>query len=121
MACLATADAQLYVSPTGSDAGPGTRDKPFATLARARDAVRKRIAAGLKADVLVLLRGGTYRLTEPVAFGPADSPGKGRTGTYAALAGEKPVLSGGRVLKGWKTGKGPARRVTRPLRPSRAS
>ena len=28
--------AELYVSPHGSDANPGTRAKPFATLERAR-------------------------------------------------------------------------------------
>ena len=31
----------LYVSPDGSDSNPGTIDKPFATLGRARDAVRE--------------------------------------------------------------------------------
>ena len=103
--------ADFVVSPTGDDAAAGTAAKPFATLARARDAVRKRIAAGLKADVVVLVRSGTYRLTEPVSFGPADSPGKGHTVTYAAWPGDKPILSGGRVLKGFKAGPGPARRL----------
>jgi len=32
--------ASFFVAPGGSDANPGDRDRPFATLARARDAVR---------------------------------------------------------------------------------
>jgi hypothetical protein len=43
--------ADFHVAVTGSDENPGTADRPFATLARARDAVRERIRAGLKADV----------------------------------------------------------------------
>ena len=35
------APTRLYVSPAGDDAGPGTADKPLATLPAARDAVRK--------------------------------------------------------------------------------
>ena len=37
--------ADLYVSPSGSDAAEGTEARPFASLERARDAVR-----GLKRD-----------------------------------------------------------------------
>ncbi|MBT3291511.1 MAG: hypothetical protein HN380_29470, partial [Victivallales bacterium] len=37
---LAGLHAAFYVAPNGSDANPGTEAKPFATLIRARDAVR---------------------------------------------------------------------------------
>ena len=33
--------ADFYVAPNGDDTGPGTLAKPFASLQRARDAVRK--------------------------------------------------------------------------------
>ncbi len=49
----------LYVAPTGRDDAPGTKSRPFATLARARDAVRTRNARG-SGPVTVLVRGGTY-------------------------------------------------------------
>ena len=39
---------------------PGTKDKPFATLRRAQVAVRAAIRKGLKEDITVLIRGGTY-------------------------------------------------------------
>ena len=33
--------ADVYVAPDGDDAGRGTRNDPFATIARVRDAVRE--------------------------------------------------------------------------------
>jgi len=35
---------RFYVSPQGADSNAGTPDRPFATIARARDAVRQRNA-----------------------------------------------------------------------------
>lgn len=90
------------VAPDGSDRNPGTMEKPFATLGRARDAVRGRIAAGLKADVNVLVRGGRYELAEPLVLGPEDSGTGSFAVTYAAQSGEQPVFSGGRRITGWK-------------------
>ena len=41
--CLsASAAAQIYVSPSGNDAGPGTQAQPVRTLQHARDLVRTR-------------------------------------------------------------------------------
>ncbi len=95
--------ADFCVAPDGDDSAAGTVEAPFATLARARDAVRKKIAAGLSADVLVYVRGGTYRIAEPVVFGPQDSGTKKASVTYAAYPNEKPTISGGRRIDGWKT------------------
>ena len=94
--------ADFYVSPGGDDSGSGSSEKPFATIARARDAVRAKIAAGLTGDVLVEIRGGTYRQTEPLVFGQADGGDDKHSVTYAAYPGESPVLSGGREISGWK-------------------
>ena len=33
--------ATFYVAPDGDDSNPGSKERPFATLSRARDAVRK--------------------------------------------------------------------------------
>ncbi len=60
----------LYVSPTGNDANIGTRDKPLASLAAARDAVRK--LAGREA-VTVHVADGVYYLPETLEFTAADS------------------------------------------------
>ena len=38
--CQITLAAEFHVAPTGNDANPGTKAKPFATLERARETVR---------------------------------------------------------------------------------
>ena len=95
----------FYVAQGGLDINPGTVDKPFATLGRARDAVRERIAGGLKGDVTVLIRSGTYELSETLALGPDDSGTDEHAVTYAAFPGEQVVISGGRRISGWKVRK----------------
>jgi hypothetical protein len=94
----------FVVAPDGNDSNPGTVAQPFATLAQARDAVRRLLGANRSRDVTVLLRGGTYRLREPVVFRSEDSAADGHRVTYAAWPGEQPVLSGGRTLVGWQSG-----------------
>ena len=98
--------ADFHVDTGGADANPGTIAKPFATLTRARDAVRRRIATGLKGDVTVLIHGGAYFLSEPLVFGPEDSPAERQAITYAAAPGQEVVVSGGRRIAGWKRGRG---------------
>jgi len=101
---LLAASADFYVSPSGSDSHAGTLEAPFATVRRARDAVREKIKAGLGKDIVVCLRGGVYHLGRPLEFGPEDSGTSEHAITYAAYPGERPVLSGGRVVAGWKQG-----------------
>lgn len=95
-----------FVATDGNDAYPGTREKPFATLGRACQVVRGRIAAGLQGDVLVVIRGGVYELPETLRFGPADSGTQRFAVTYAASPGEEVVLSGGRRVGPWTKGEG---------------
>ena len=96
--------ADFYVAPDGADTNRGTREQPFATISRARDAVRLKVAAGLGVNVIVWIRGGTYRMNEPVVFGPEDGGTDVLSVTYAAYPEEIPVFSGGRVITGWKKG-----------------
>lgn len=103
----------FYVAPNGNDRWSGKRktpnaaktDGPFATLARSRNAIRtlKRQQGGeLKQPVTVLLRGGTYFLNEPLVFTPEDSGTTDSTISYQAYRQEKPIISGGRRITGWK-------------------
>ena len=87
-------EADFYVATNGSDNNPGTKNKPFATLSRARDAVRQLKKQGLKKDIAVLVRGGGYTLYEPVVFSLKDSGTDGHSITYAAYPGEHPVPNG---------------------------
>src|SRR2546426_1570125 len=101
----------FYVSPDGNDAWSGKlaatnadkTDGPFATIGKARDAIRHLKAQGpLTQPVTVYLRGGLYVLSEPLVFGPEDSGTPQGPIAYAAYSGETPVLSGGRKITGWK-------------------
>ncbi len=110
----AAGTAALYVAANGSDRWSGTLEKPnagktdgpFATLTRARDAVRAVRKAQPENDVVVLLRGGTYRIAQAIEFTPADSGRPGGSVTYAAYPGEKPVVSGGRPIRGFQRAEG---------------
>lgn len=104
--------ADFYVALNGNDAWSGRlhtpnaakTDGPFATIAKARDAVRE--IEPKTRDITVLVRKGTYYLTEPILFGPADSGNPICTITYAACPGEIATLSGGRPITGWQKGNG---------------
>jgi hypothetical protein len=102
-----TATADFVVSPKGNDrwsgrlAEPNENDGPFATVARARQAVRALLKTQKEPrPVRVVLRGGTYYLDQPLEFGPEDSGVEKAPVVYAAASGEKVVLSGGRRIAG---------------------
>lgn len=92
--------AEFFVSPTGSDTATGTGAAPFATLARARDAVRTlRANTGLPPEgVTVWLRGGTYNLAATFTLGSQDSGTASTRIIYAAYPGEEARLTGARPL-----------------------
>jgi hypothetical protein len=91
----------FHVATTGDDENPGTSAAPFATLTRARDAIRSLKAAGrFDAPVTVRVGGGTYHLPEPVILGPEDSGTADKPVTYQAASGETVVLSGGVPIDG---------------------
>lgn len=100
--------AEFHVAPDGLAANPGTRKKPFTTLARARDAARDIIQQRPNEDVTILIRGGTYGLTETLVLDSRDSRAPGRTTTFAAYPGEKPILTSGVPVRGWRRLETPA-------------
>ncbi len=114
MAVAATAAETFYVSPRGDDSQAGSWWWPFATLTRARDAVRALRAGGSRADVVVWVRDGVYPLTAPLVFEPVDSAPDGCTTTYRASRGEEPVFSGGRAIEGFTVGTDGVWRVRLP-------
>ena len=93
--------AVFYVAPDGDDDNSGTLQKPFASLEKTRNAVREYKQSGMLRDIKVLLRGGIYRLDRTLGLGPDDGGTSEHKVVYAAYPGEKPVLSGGRLINGW--------------------
>ncbi|MCL5103199.1 MAG: right-handed parallel beta-helix repeat-containing protein [Armatimonadetes bacterium] len=93
--------ADFFVSNSGNDVWSGRlpepdtagTDGPFATVTRARDAVREQKMSG----ATVWIRGGRYPISEPICFGPDDSSSV----TYVAYPGEEPIIDGGRRIEGW--------------------
>ena len=111
-ACAAAA-ATLYVAADGKDGWSGRlarpnadkSDGPLASLAGARDAVRRLKAEGpLKEPVKVLVGDATYALTEPVVFSTEDSGTQEAPISYEAAPGAKPVFSGGRQITNLRAG-----------------
>ena len=92
--------AQFFVSPDGSDSGEGSFESPFKTIGAARDAVR-RLNGDMSGDIVVYLRGGDYRITEPVVFDTRDSGTNGHKIIYTAYKDEVPVINGAQKVSGW--------------------
>ncbi|MGO9115569.1 MAG: right-handed parallel beta-helix repeat-containing protein [Thermoguttaceae bacterium] len=95
---------EYHVAPEGSDSNPGTQEKPFATLERAREQVRKLKAAGsLPADgVTIVAAGGVYELKQPLALTAEDSGDQGAVIVFKARPGQTVRVVGGRRVTGWK-------------------
>lgn len=115
---------RFYVSPAGNDTFSGRRpattkdksDGPFLTIERAQEAIRE-----LKQDkvlmkpIVVYLREGTYELEQPLRFTPLDSGTAQFPITYTAYPGERAVISGGTVIKGWEPVEGSLWRAPLPV------
>lgn len=94
--------AEFHVAQNGDDSGSGTTDKPFATLERARDAIRElKKSEPLKEPVEVVVQGGTYQMTRPLELTEGDSGTTNAPIVYRAKAGDAVHLVGGRVVTGW--------------------
>ena len=103
--------ADFYVSTRGNDrwsgklADPRVQDGPFATVARARDAVRAMLKTNEEPrSISVVLRAGTYCLDSTLELGPEDSGTEQNPVVYRAAPGERVVLSGGCRLEGGRWG-----------------
>ncbi len=94
---------RLHVSPAGRDSWPGTKERPLASLAGARDAIRRMKKEGLPpGPVEVLFEGGLYPVSGPVLFRPEDSGTKNHPIVYKAAPGARPLFFGGKVVRGFK-------------------
>lgn len=96
----AATQATFYVAPDGSDAAKGTKEAPFKTIAAAQKAVRA-INGSMTGDIEVILRGGTYQLTNTLNFDEKDGGKDGHYVRYKAYEGEQPLITGGMPITGW--------------------
>lgn len=89
----AGAQTNLYVSARGNDGNPGTRSKPVASISAALTLARK-----IPGAVFIRLFGGTYHLSKPVIFTPADSRKDNEPLVLTIVDHQKAVVSGGVVI-----------------------
>lgn len=88
-----------YVSPKRSDDNVGSKRNPFATLTRARDAIREAGIAG-REPVNVILTDGIHLLDESFVLEPQDSGSEKATVVYKAENEGKAIVSGATRLTG---------------------
>ncbi|OJV15606.1 MAG: hypothetical protein BGO21_32025 [Dyadobacter sp. 50-39] len=100
------------MSPNGHDKNPGTRSLPFASIEKARIAVRQKIKNGQKEDIVVFLHAGRYVLDKTVVFDREDGAKNGFKISYCAFPGEKVLITSAKIVAGWKkAGHDPAHRA----------
>jgi len=109
IACPLFAGSEYFVSLDGSDTNPGTQEKPFATLQRARDAIRElNKSSNLpEGGVTVWIQPGTYYLNEPLTLSNEDSGSESAPIVYRGQPGGKVRIVGGKQVKGFKPVKDP--------------
>ena len=90
----------LDVAATGNDENPGTSAAPFATVTRARDAIRAmKKEDGLPKDgITVWIHEGAYEFSESFTLTDEDSGTTEAPIVYSAAPGEEVRLSGGREI-----------------------
>lgn len=101
MCCLAATglfaqqQMDLYVAPNGNDRFAGTKAKPLATLAGARDLIRDyRKKSGLPAGgISVWVRGGSYTVENAFMLTKEDAGEPGKPIRYQAYPKEKVMFS----------------------------
>lgn len=98
---------QWYVAPNGNDNDPGTLQQPFATLNRAKAAVRqfKKQKTNLESGLTVFIRGGEYSLSSTFELQKEDGGQEGAPVVYKAYANEVPHFSAATTVnaKQWKS------------------
>ncbi len=104
--------ADFYVSTVGNDQWSGKlsepnkarTDGPFATVNRAKKAVRL-IKKNLYRNIFVLIRGGEYQLSSTEVFTTLDSHYDSFQIVYKAYPNENPIFSSDQKITGWQLAK----------------
>lgn len=95
----------IWISPNGSDANPGTSQLPKATLTAALLQARQLRQANdpsVTGGIHIILKGGTYRLSESVVLTQKDAGTAASPTFIEAAPGETPIISGGVPVTDWQ-------------------
>ena len=93
-------DVVYFVATDGNDNNPGSSDKPFASLEKARDVIRAAKEGGSlpSGQIVVNIKGGTYPLKKTFTLSEADSGTEESPIIYQAYNNEKVTFTGGLEL-----------------------
>ena len=94
----AQAAVEIFVSPNGADAAPGTREQPLRTLLAARDAARK-LRAKQAGGATIWVMEGRYTLSETLQLDANDSGTPDVPLVIRATAASNVVLDGGVAIE----------------------
>ncbi len=113
-----SASTDFFVATNGNDQWSGRTDSPnsaatdgpFATLQRARDAIRElKTSKGLpEGGITVWIAGGNYPLKKSFELSSPDSGDAKAPIVYSARADAQVRVSGGRIVSGWQKVSDPA-------------
>jgi hypothetical protein len=107
LACVAShlLAVEFYVSPGGEDTNAGSKEAPFRSLERAREAVRnlKEKEPRSKGGITIWLGGGDYQRTNALELGIADSGSPEAPVSWRAVPGQTVRLIGGKKLVGFRS------------------
>ena len=92
----------IYVSPSGNDVNPGTKQLPVASIEKAKAMAYDALENDSDESVTVWLSGGVYSVVKPLSFEPISVKNKTISLIFKAFSGESPVISGGINLTSWK-------------------
>lgn len=90
-------NADFYVAPDGNDENDGSLDNPFASIEKARDAVRSLDKSG-RSGITVAVKAGEYRVSS-LKFTAEDSGTKECPVAYRAFGDGEVILNGGVTIK----------------------
>ncbi len=93
---------EYFIAVEGDDNNPGLIDQPFATLKRARDAVRFAKGINPNRDITVWLGGGEYALDETLEFTTIDGGSGGYKVAYSSYPGSIATITSDVYLNDWQ-------------------
>ncbi len=93
---------QFYVAVNGNDNGDGSKENPFATVERARQAVDQ-INDDMTGNIIVNIGAGEYYLDETICLNESDSGTNGYQVIYRSEDGLGTAkINGGELVSGWE-------------------
>lgn len=96
--CIAQNQKCYYVSASGKDSYAGTIEKPFATIQKARDAIRQEKKNDNNASFVVYIRKGNYFIHKSIAFDSTDNGTSSAPVIYTSYNNEDVRIHGGIII-----------------------